>query len=546
VDRRIRQVAGLITALLLVIAGTSGWIQGVASESIANRIGSPEEPAVNRFRIFQECRWQRGDVLSIDGQVLAESVPAPAGRRCLFQRTYPSGDLIPHVVGQWSLHFGRTGLEATYNSDLVGDPVPPRNLTEFFSERPRRGNTLVSTIDTRLQRVALEAMEGRRGGVVALNPKTGAVYVAASIPSYDPTPLASNDRVVADEARCRLGIGETVTTPAGELITCDNPASPMVSTALQNRRPPGSTFKVVTAAAALESGEYTATSPSIPSSAGYVAPGNTRPIRNYGGGSCGGTLHRAIQISCNTAMSRVAVEIGSEKFLTTAHAMGLDQFSGAHISGCSDGPISDIQQTYTGCLPESVKRSDGSEEKMSTPGFRALAGFGQGTVLVSPFGMAIVTGTVANQGFVPSPRFADRVTDQRGATIREVRRALGAAAISTESAAALAAMMRSVVTAGTATRAFGGFRVPVAGKTGTADEPSCPADQVAIFGPNCGRLAHAWFIAFAPIGDPSIAIAVLVERGGGRDNATGGRVAAPVARRVLEEYFALNPGATGN
>jgi peptidoglycan glycosyltransferase len=160
--------------------------------------------------------------------------------------------------------------------------------------------------------------------------------------------------------------------------------------------------------------------------------------------------------------------------------------------------------------------------------------------------MAVVAATVANGGFVPRPRFAERIIDRTGTTIREIRTGVGEAAISPGSAGQLAQMMRRVVTSGTAAGALGGFSPPVAGKTGTAQQPSCSGDEAAVFGEGCGRLPHAWFLAFAPLDDPTIALAVLVERGGGNNEAaTGGRVAAPVARRVLDAFFKLYPTAAG-
>ncbi len=558
-DRRIRQIAGLITVLLLAVAASAGWIQGIRAENIASNepVAPNGDRAINRFRIFQECRWERGPILSIDGQVLAESVRAQEGRRCLYARTYPSADLAPHVVGQWSLHYGKTGLESAYNGDLVGEPAEAKNFADLFRQRPRVGRTLVSTIDTRLQRAALGALGDRRGGVVALNPKTGAVLVAASNPSYQPDELASNDRRTADRARCELGLGLQRLSDGslrkdanGDAIACENPASPTLSVALQARRPPGSTFKVVTAAAALESGKYTPDTPSIPSSAAYVPPGETSrfAINNYGSGGCGGSLADALRVSCNTAFAQVAVDIGAEQLYDTAQALGMDQIGGSQFVGCdNEESLADVVQTRSGCLPLELrsKNADGTErvERLSTPGFRARAGFGQWVIQASPFGMAMVAATVGNGGFVPRPRFAERVIDRTGATVREIRTGIGASAISPEAAGQLAQMMRRVVTAGTASSALGSFSPAVAGKTGTADQPTCSQDEAAIFGPACSRLAHAWFMAFAPLEDPTIAIAVLVERGGGRVQATGGRVAAPVARQVLDEYFKLYPAA---
>lgn len=561
-DRRIRQVAGILTLLLIAVTLSAGWVQGLRAEDIAQHEpcdpSEPDDCARNRFRIFAECRWERGPILSIDGQVLAESRRVAEGRRCLYERTYPSEDLVPHVVGQWSLHYGKTGLEGAYNKELVGDPLPARSIADLFRQRPRVGNTLVSTIDTRLQQEALSALDGRRGGVVALNPKTGAVLVAASNPSYDPNPLSSNDRTEADRARCEVGLGvqrlsdgSPVTDSSGEFVSCDNPASPLLSVALQARRPPGSSFKVVTAAAALESGKYSPDQPSIPSTGAYTAPGDTRAIGNFGGGACGGSLSDALRVSCNTAFAHVAVDIGAERLLATSHAMGFDQVGGPAFVGCEGDSIADIELTRTGCLPGEILRygAEGEQvgsEKLETPGFRARAGFGQWVIQASPFGMAVAAATVANGGFVPKPRFAERVIDRTGSTVKEIRTGVGEAAISAEAAGQLAQMMRRVVTSGTASGALGGFSPPVAGKTGTAQQPTCAGDEAAIFGEGCGRLPHAWFMAFAPLDDPSIAVAVLVERGGGNNEAaTGGRIAAPVARSVLDAYFRLYPAAAG-
>ncbi len=561
-DRRIRQIAGLLTMLLLAVAGSAGWVQGLRADAIAQHEPcDPEDQtdcARNRFRIFAECRWKRGPILSIDGQVLAESVRVPEGRRCLYERTYPSKDIVSHVVGQWSLHYGKTGLEGAYNAELVGEPLPARTIADLFRQRPRVGNTLVSTIDTRLQHEAIAALEGRRGGVVALNPKTGAVLVAASIPSYDPNLLASNNREEADRARCNVGIGVrrlSDGTPLrdenNDFVPCKNPGAPLLSVALQARRPPGSSFKVVTAAAALESGKYSPDTPTVPFSGSYTAPGDTRPIRNFGGGSCGGSLANALRVSCNTAFAQIAVDIGADQIFSTAQAMGFDQFGGKDFIGCNGESVADIELTRTGCLPREIVRyaEDGSvvgKEQLATPAYRARAGFGQWVLQGSPFGMAQVAATVANGGFVPRPRFAERVIDRSGTTVKEIRTGVGAAAITPEAGGQLAQMMRRVVTSGTAAGALGGFSPPVAGKTGTAQQPSCAGDEAAIFGDGCGRLPHAWFLAFAPLDDPTIAIAVLVERGGGTNEAaTGGRVAAPVARRVLDAYFKLYPAAAG-
>jgi peptidoglycan glycosyltransferase len=554
-DRRIRQIAGLITILLLAVTVSAGWVQGVRSEEI-----SSNEPngARNLFRIFQECRWRRGPILSIDGETLADTKRVPKGHHCLYQRTYPSGDLAAGVVGQWSLYFQKTGIENAYQKYLIGGPAPAKSISDLFRSRPRIGNTVVSTLDTRLQKTAIDALAGRRGGVVAMNPKTGAVLVAASVPSYDPNPLASNDRKTAQAAECALGNGDELDADgnlkrdaSGKPIPCVNYQNPLVPVALQAHRPPGSAFKVVTAAAALDSGKFTPDS-DTGYGGSYLPPGDTKSLGNFGGEVCGGTLANALRVSCNTSFARVAVAIGADQLYATAAAMGLDeQASGAGggAVGCDAKPDPSIAWTFTGCVPRKHIHYDSQGrpfyESLSTPGFLARAGFGQWDVEVSPFGMAVVAATVANGGFVPRPRFVDRILDPSGATIEDIRTGIGASAISPQAAGELTQMMRGVVTGGTAAGAFSGFPIPVAGKTGTAQAPACAKDEVAIFGPGCGKFAHAWFICFAPVQDPTIAVAVLVERGGLQSQATGGQVAAPIARKVLEKYFELYPTTAG-
>ena len=553
-DRRIRQIAGLLTILLLAVAASAGRVQGLQNERIAayEPSGPGGSQARNRFRIFQECRWERGPVLSIDGQVLAESVRAEQGRRCLYERRYPSKDLAPHVVGRWSLYYPKSGLEQEYNEELVGQCLPAESIGDLFEQCVRVGNTLVSTIDTRLQKEALNALAGRVGGVVALNPKTGAVYVAASNPSYDPNPASSNDRAVANEALCKLGLGEqrlsdgTLRRDAeGNTVDCENPATPTRSKALLAQRPPGSTFKVVTAAAALESGKYNPDTPTR-GGASYVPPGESaqNDINNYGQGSCGGTLANALRVSCNTSFAQIAVDIGADRLYKTAQAMGFDQDPGAAFIGCAGKESSDIEGTDVGCLPREFRSGD-RLERLETPAYRARAGFGQWVVRASPYGMAQAAATVANGGFVPKPRFAERVLDRDAEVIQEIRTGIGQSAISPEAASQLAQMMRGVVTGGTASSAMGSAPYEPAGKTGTADQPTCSDDEEAVFGAGCERFAHAWFMAFAPVDDPAIAIGVLIERGGGRVQATGGRVAAPVARQVLDKFFELYPAARG-
>ena len=299
-------------------------------------------------------------------------VQAPEGRRCLYERRYPAEDLASHVVGQWSLHFGKTGLEVAYNTDLVGEPVPARSLTRALRSRVRASATRsISTIDTRLQKEALEALAGRRGGVVALNPKTGAVYVAASNPTYDPNPLASNDRLVAEQARCELGIGlqaavrrnASAKTPTANRPVREPGGAAAVRGACRRAVRPGRRSRSSRRPRRSSPGSTRRTRTRVGGSSYTRARRARDAIGNYGGGSCGGSLANALRCRA-TRPSRRSPSTSAPTSSTPRRRPWASTSGGAaDFVGCDADADSDIDETRTGCLPRELKRAGRDESR---------------------------------------------------------------------------------------------------------------------------------------------------------------------------------------
>jgi peptidoglycan glycosyltransferase len=389
-------------------------------------------------------------------------------------------------------------VEDAYNTDLSGRSPGQqfRNLGDWLIGKEPTGDAVLS-LRKAAQEAAREALGDRRGSVVVLDPSTGEIVALWSNPSYDPSPLASHDFAAAGEAF--------------DGYTGD-PTNPMLARAYRERYAPGSTFKVVTAATAIETGTATPET-GYPSLRFLDLPLSDKNLRNFGGSSCGGSMAESFRRSCNTTFGQIGLDLG-EKFVDGMRAFGIGE----------DVPFD---------LPEarSAGPAAGTFEKKK-PEF-ANAGIGQGDVAVTPFQMATVAGAIANGGMLMAPHVVREIRDEDGQVIRRIGPREWKRAVSPTTAAAVTSMMVSVVRAGTGTAAA----VPgytVAGKTGTAEAPPDPADATKNAAP------HAWFIGFAPAEAPRFAIAVIVERGGDvGDEATGGRVAAPVAGRVLGTLLAL-------
>lgn len=437
-----------------------------------------ENPA-NTRRLVEEYGIARGKIIAVDGQVLAESVPA-AGPFA-YRRKYYQGSLFSHVLGYDSPQFGRTGLEENYNDCLLGRK-PHRSWVEEMTSDIKEGNDVYVTLDPRVQAAAAKALGSRKGAVVAVNPKTGAVLAMYSWPTFDPNSLVSREKDVDGSLLAEKAMRSYA----------ENPDSPLLNRAIMGLYPPGSSFKVVTSAAGLESG--------FPSSTVFDCPGvwevGGSRVTNYGDpprsfGSI--DMEKALTYSVNTYFAQLAVGMGAKTLVEYAERFGMNTV-----------PSLDLPGTAASYIPGA-----GEMDTVSL----AWSGAGQGRILLSPLQLCLVGCAVANGGKIMTPHLLKEV--RRGDAILERYQAsVWRTPISASTAAEVLRMMVSVVEEGTGTRAaISG--ITVAGKTGTAEVE--------------GRPPHAWFLGIAPAENPSVVVAVVVENSGGG----GGTVAAPIAREVL-------------
>lgn len=473
-----------LALMVALILGTTYW-QAWASAGLADR----QDNAIQRVAQFTV---KRGLIYAGDGRtLLATNVRKQVGGQTLYFRRYPNGRLAPEVVGYSTQSRSQAGLERSYNDYLTGSNS---NLSTVFHTAIDRlkgvtvtGNDLYTTIDPRAQRLANRLLAGKCAAAVALEPSTGKVYVLASSPSYDPNLVEKNfAQITRSGGACK-------------------PASPLFDRATQGLYAPGSTFKVVTASAALDTGRFTPDSTFF--DPGYCVeygqkvfnagnPDQTGP-ESFGTVS----LTTALQHSINAVFCKIGQALGAGPIVDYMKRYGF--YSVPPL----ETPIDERAASgrYKGHrLDRSTSDAD--------PGRLA---FGQERLLVTPFQMAMVAAAIANHGVVMRPHVVDKIlSPNRGILTRRHPEKLGRA-IKPETASELTTMMEAVVTGGTGTAA----QIPgiqVAGKTGTA-ETGIPHQY------------NAWFIAFAPADHPRVAVAVVVENGG-----FGGRTAAPIAKAIMQ------------
>jgi penicillin-binding protein A len=474
-SRQIRRVAAVVLLLFGALFVNLNVIALVQADDLANH------PA-NRRVIIREYQIERGPIV-VAGEAIASSVESEGELRYL--RTYTDGPLYAHLTGYYSFVLQRSGLEAAANEDLTGRPteVVAQNLGDVLFGRDRPGNAVELTIDPAAQRAARDALDGREGAVVALDPRTGAVLVSYANPTFDPNPLSSHSVREISEA------WESVR---------DAEAQPLVDRARQETYPPGSAFKVVVAAAALERGLQPTTS--FPDEVVFDVPQTAANIRNYGGGVCadGGTitLDDALRVSCNTVFARLGVELGHEVLREQAERFGLNRTIPYELSVAPSAIPTELDVPAT-----------------------AQSAIGQRDVRTTPMQMAMIAGAIANDGQLMRPHLVATVRDPSGRRLRGPDVSSWSEAgyddrpITPRTAEQLQDMMVRAVDAGTGTAArIQG--VEVGGKTGTAQDGETPT---------------VWFVGFA---GNEVAIAVVVPEAG--PGATGGGVAAPIARQVLE------------
>ncbi|MDO8211441.1 penicillin-binding protein 2 [Conexibacter sp. CPCC 206217] len=473
----VRLFLAIVVLFALLVGWTSRWSVFDADELRANTL--------DKRPLFAALQVKRGAIKAADGKVLARSVRV-RGRngRSIYERDYPTDTLFGHPVGYANLLQGQlSGLERSRNDELSGTSSELNSIVDQLQGKRRAGNTVVTTLDPQAQQVATDALAGQKGAVVALDPRTGAVKTLVSSPGYDPN-------VVRDPAALRQ-------------LNLDDANAPLVDRVTQGLYPPGSTFKVVTAAAAMDSGKFTPDS-TFDGRSGRVVSG--RSLRNDGDQDFSDpTLTESLTYSVNTAFAQMGEELGKRTMGEYMRRFGFYSLPPL------DYP--DEQKVASG------ERYDGRLLPVVSP--RVDVGrmaIGQDKLLVTPLQMAMVAAAVANGGALMEPHLTDKVVDPDGRTVKTIEPKQYSQPISSQTASELTQMMGDVVEEGTGT-AVQLPGIDVAGKTGTA-EIDVAQD-----------IAQPWFIAFAPQDDPQIAIAVTVERSVG---GFGGTIAAPIARDVLE------------
>lgn len=474
----LRRLATVVMAMFLVLIGSATWVQYFQADRLNN-------DSRNVRGLYREYGNARGPIV-VGGNAIAFSTPVddPYG----YQRQYTDGSTYSAVTGFYSIVNGKSELENAANAELTGrgDQLFFTRIRDLITGRKPEGAAVETTINAAAQAAAVAGLGDQQGAVVAIEPSTGKILALVSTPGFDPNTLATHDTVAASAAYQALDAA---------------PGNPMRSNAIKERYAPGSTFKLVTAAAALESGQYTPES-TLPAPRELDLPQTTSTIGNFGGGGCGAdpiTLADALRISCNTAFAQLGLNVGADALQAQAEKFGFN----------------DPGQTIPMLVVESVFPDD-----LNAPE-TAQSAIGQRDVQATPMQMAMVSAAIANGGRLMTPYVVDAVRSADLTTVTTTKPTLYSTAVSPATAAALTQMMVGVVQSGSGTSA----QIPgvqVAGKTGTAQTT---ADQPP----------HAWFTAFAPADNPRVAVAVLVEHGGSIGNeATGGRVAAPIAKAVME------------
>lgn len=448
------------------------------------RENSLDNRADNRRMRDEQFGQNRGAIL-VGNTPVAQT--KPTDDRFRFQRVYPQGALYAPITGYYAFDYGTSGLEATHNGVLAGtdDSLFVRRLLDVVTNRPPTGATVQTTINAKAQQVAYEQLGKRMGAVVAMDAKTGAVLALASTPSYDPNKLASHDIGADGEAG-----------KAWENLTSD-PKHPLRNRAAREVYPPGSTFKLVTAAAALEAG--------IPADREWDSPARLKlpNTETYlpNESPCGGTkitLEQALKVSCNTAFANVGIELGDDALREQAERFGFDARQLADLNGVASRFPDDPDPAQT-----------------------ALSAIGQFEVAATPLQMTMVTAGIANDGVVMRPYVVSGVRSADLAPISSTRPEVLSEAMTPANARTLQGWMQTVVKEGTGRNGQMGD-LEVGGKTGTANtSPDKPP--------------YAWYTTYVRSGDRTLAVTVFIEEADiARNEISGGGLAAPIATAVLE------------
>jgi penicillin-binding protein A len=474
-NKPIRRVAFLAMIMFALLLANGTYMMIFRQDSLA------AQPQNRRVR-DAEFAQNRGAILAAGKVEMAKTVPSKD--RFKYQRVYPDGKLYAPITGFYSYDRASSALESTYNAQLAGtdDALFVRRLIDMASNKTPKGATVQTTIVPKIQKAAAEALGNQKGAVVALDPKSGAVLAMVTSPTFDPNDIASHDIEAAGKAYDRLA---------------SDPQHPLSNRAAREIYPPGSTFKLVTTAAALADGKTPDSTVESPDR--LKLPGTRVYLSNST--NCGGTkitIAQALKVSCNTAFANLGLEVGASKLRDQAQRFGFDRRHLADLGGVASQ------------FPDKLNEAQ-----------LALSSIGQYDVAASPLQMAMVSAAIANDGVLMDPFVVSSVRSADLKPIETHKQQELSTAMTPDNARELQQMMVQVVDQGTGQNA----RIPgveVAGKTGTAQ--SDPK-----------RKPFAWFTSFAPADDPAVAVAVIIEDADiPRSDIAGGRLAAPIAKAVMQ------------
>jgi peptidoglycan glycosyltransferase len=484
-NRQIRLVGLGVMILFVALFAQLNWVQIFHAHAL-------DSNPLNSRGVVDEYTAPRGDIVSADGVTLATSVPS--NDQFKYLREYPTGSLFEQITGFFSFTYGSTGAENSYDQVLTGKNTPfklPTNLSQLRQLLTNRNQTqsITLTVLNRLQKVAQTELAGRVGSVVALNPKTGAILAMYSNPSFDPNLLSQHDQTKVQQAYKSLSATAGIFAPG----------------AYAQRWFPGSTFKMVTASAVYDHQPALATKV-FPFLSALPLPETTNYLHNFGGEVCGGDLLELFTVSCDTGFGQIGLDLGASSLAGEAQSFGFNQTPPIDLPGAAQSvfpPTASFVQNQPAL---------------------AYSAIGQENVQATPLEMAMTAGAIADGGTIMTPHVLGHVTNSQGQVVTTYQPKPWLQATSAATAGQMTQLMLSVVNnaRGTGVEA----RIPgveVAAKTGTAQTGTNQID--------------AWFAAFAPANNPTIAVAVVLPNQPSEDEYQGGTLSAPIAKAMIEAYL---------
>ncbi|MFF5478562.1 peptidoglycan D,D-transpeptidase FtsI family protein [Streptomyces sp. NPDC012935] len=475
-NKTIRRASVFTLLLVFALLVRATWVQFYEGQALA-------DDKNNRRNTMALYSQPLGNII-VGGEAVTGSAPTKSGDLA-YKRTYTDGSLYSAVTGYSSQAFGATQLEGIYQDLLDGSDTRVKSVMDTITDKRADPGNVVTTIDPDVQKAAYEALGDNKGAAVAIDPRTGKILAVVSTPSYDPSRITTGD------------------SKAWTQLTKDA-EKPMTNRALRQPLPPGSTFKLVVAAAALEDGLYSSVDEKTDSPDPYDLPDSSRDLGNENPNApCeDASIRVALQYSCNNVFGKMAVDLGQDKVRETAEKFGFNDEE-------QDVPV----RAYPSVYPSDM-------DKPQT----ALSGIGQFDVTATPLQIAMVSAAIANGGKLVSPHMVSQITDGGGDVLENYDdRAETKEIVSSDTAEQLQSAMQTVVEKGTGTNA----QIPgatVGGKTGTAQH-----------GERNSKTPYAWFTSYGKADGKEVAVAVIIEQSNAaRSEVSGNGLAAPVAKKVME------------